>query len=434
MPNPILSAITGLGTVLDTPRAVLLASLVGTNPLSAIIKPSERIYGRDITGNWLTGMLLDALMDPVNLGAAAGLLSLPERRAAYMMKYRVASNAAQAANLRMDRYFRDSAEFIRRADALRDAQIANEAARTANVLKDARIAHRTAAIARLFPGISLEDARAITIGPTDVAADAVARQLGATIVPTRRLLATLRPNVYEFEARYPPYGGLVISSRPDFALIRRKTPPGKGIPRPEAALSAHEGIHQFEFSAGERFRKLHELLKDQAINEGARLYSQRMSPGDAYAFLSGPSENIVTEAIAELAGSAIERNPLLALKLMRAASKAHGNWYYRPEPELVGLMAESLGKHFPVQAESAVPAAEIMLDAILGTAYRRNALVPVGRPYTPYRMEPLPMGPMPRPPAGWVEPPAYRPPRTWPLLAVLSAQNVLAPAGRYPHG
>lgn len=63
--NPLLSAILGVGHVLDTPRAMVFAAAQGDNPLTAMLHPERRRYGAEVTGNPLTGFLLDAVADPL---------------------------------------------------------------------------------------------------------------------------------------------------------------------------------------------------------------------------------------------------------------------------------------------------------------------------------------------------------------------------------
>lgn len=104
----LMSLLSGVGNVLDTPGAAVRTALAGQSPIEAIFDTSKRVGGRDLLEKWgavganregldsgdVAGFLAEMLLDPTNLIGGAGIW----KHASKLGKLRSANEAAQLAH------------------------------------------------------------------------------------------------------------------------------------------------------------------------------------------------------------------------------------------------------------------------------------------------------------------------------------------------
>lgn len=301
MPNPLVSAITTLGTVLDTPRAMLWAALSGRNPLRAALNPSERLHGEDVTGEPLSGMALEILGDPLNLLGVAKIGQLANAARKEMGFYRL----------------------------WRDREVAKVIARRAGKARVERFN-------RVRPlSFTRAEARTLAFGTPEQAAELIMRykKVQPAKLPwlDRALERPGRVSVYE--GGNPGVEGFVWSARPDVIFVRKRD---RGL---VAGTRAHEATHLLQLLDPERFRALDELFqKGPDYTEVAARYSQ-------------PSPLDIEQDLAKIPNR--WRSPLRAeehaAKVVGLAQKQH-DWSIRADREIVPTLV-----HTVIESNNAVP-------------------------------------------------------------------------------
>lgn len=432
--NPILTAIRGLGTIVDTPRAMLWAALAGRNPLRAAINPAERIYGEDITGNPMAGMVLEALGDPLMLAGLVGTqhlanrwLNFPERRQLALAHNEQVLDALGRILERQD--LRDL--HIRRANFEKGVQALEQVRQDfQNRLKRNERANMALAMQvsqASYGSLTPRQAKIIATGaPQRAAVHIVEDMLPLSLVTPRRPIPMLsvRPNIYPYLARDPGELGFTVGFRPDMAFVSTEYRPGvyRGIPmsgkRPAWHVPdtvAHEAMHQLRHRHPRLWVQMYDWIPEPLMEKGVQQYAANLSLPERQAFLQSSRSHRLDEGVATLVGRIVARSPTIQKRLIEAAKNLSRDYpISAPPSELVDSIARIIRRDWKytdvtpkgVQKQYSIPMVDArhmagyFADAILGLAERR-LVPPWFGDIPPANLPPLP--PVERP-KGWFVP------------------------------